>query len=43
MVSLKQKQESLEKACGVLIAQNTQILGENKVLWGELNKKKYTS
>ncbi|KAL4510671.1 hypothetical protein ABPG72_004825 [Tetrahymena utriculariae] len=43
MVTLKQKQESLEKACSVLIAQNTQILGENKLLWGEINKKKEKS
>ncbi|EGR32793.1 WD40 repeat protein [Ichthyophthirius multifiliis] len=30
----------IQKACSVLIAQNSQILSDNKLLWNELNKKK---
>jgi hypothetical protein len=33
MVVIRKKQEELEKICSLLLGQNTEILGQNKLLW----------
>lgn len=37
---IKNKQEDLENLCQFLIAQNNQMLNENKILWTKLLKNK---
>lgn len=41
MKQIKGRQSELEKITKVIYAQNTKLLKENKLLWGELIKNKY--